>query len=42
MEADTIKQKDMKEKIKKEYIRRTRMLLWTKLYRRNLIKILNI
>ena len=32
----------MKEKIKKEYLRRTRKLLETKLYRRNLIKGINI
>ena len=38
LEADTIKQVEMKEKIKKEYLRRTRKLLETKLHRRNLIK----
>ena len=32
----------MKEKIKKEYFRRTRKLLETKLYSRNLIKGINI
>ena len=31
MEADTLKQEETKEKIKKEYLRRTRMLLETKL-----------
>ena len=31
LEADTIKQMEMKEKIKKEYLRRTRKLLETKL-----------
>ena len=36
--ADTIKKVEMKAKIKKEYFRRTRKLLETKLYRRNLIK----
>ena len=38
LEADTIKQVEMKEKIKKEYFRRTRKLLKTKLSSRNLIK----
>ena len=38
LEADTIKQVEMKEKIQKEYLRRTRKLLETKLNRRNLIK----
>ena len=37
-EADTIKQREMKEKIKKEYLRRTRKLLETKLYWKNIIK----
>ena len=41
LEADTIKQVEMKEKIKKEYFRRTRKLLKTKLYSRNLIKGIN-
>ena len=41
LEADTIKQEEMKEKIKKEYFRRTRKLLETKLYSRNLIKRIN-
>ena len=38
LEADTIKQAEMKEKITKESIRRTKELLETKLYSRNLIK----
>ena len=38
LEADTIKQAEMKEKIQKEYLRRTRKLLETKLNSRNLIK----
>ena len=37
----TIKQEEMKEKIQKEYLRRTRKLLETKLYSRNLIKGIN-
>ena len=41
LEADTIKQVEMKEKIKKEYLRRSGKLLETKLYSRNLIKRLN-
>ena len=41
LEADTIKQKEMKEKIKKEYLRRTRKLLEIKQYSRNLIKGIN-
>ena len=41
LEADTIKQVEMKEKIKKEYIRRTRKLLETKLCSRNLINGIN-
>ena len=40
LEADTTKQVEMK-KIKKEYPRRTRKLLETKLYSRNLIKGIN-
>ena len=40
-EADTIKQVEMKNKIQKEYLRRTRKLLETKLYSRNLIKGIN-
>ena len=39
--ADTIKQVETKEKIKKEYLRRTRKLLETKLSSRNLIKGIN-
>ena len=38
VEADTIKQVEMKDKIQKEYIRRTRKLLETKFSSRNLIK----
>ena len=38
LEADTIKQAEMKEKIQKEYLRRTRKLLETKFNSRNLIK----
>ena len=42
LEADTIKQVEMEEKkIKKEYLRKTRKLLETKLYSRNLIKWIN-
>ena len=41
LEADTIKQAEMKDKIEKEYLRRTRKLLETKLSRRNLIKGIN-
>ena len=41
MEAYTIKQVEMKEKIQKEYLRRTRKLLETKLSCRNLIKEIN-
>ena len=41
LEADTIKQVEMKEKIKKEYFRRTRKLLETKPSSRNLIKGIN-
>ena len=41
LEADTIKQVEMKNKIQKEYLRRTRKLLKTKLYNRNLIKGIN-
>ena len=41
LEADTIKQVEMKEKIQKEYLRRTRKLLETKLFCRNLIKGIN-
>ena len=38
LKADTIKQVEMKDKIKTEYLRRTRELLETKLSSRNLIK----
>ena len=38
LEADTIKQVEMKDKIQKEYLRRTRKLLETKLSSQNLIK----
>ena len=41
LEADTIKQVEMKNKIQKEYFRRTRKLLETKLNSRNLIKGIN-
>ena len=41
LEADTIKQSEIKEKIKKEYFRRTRKLLEIKLQGRNLIKGMN-
>ena len=40
--ADIIKQVEMKDKIQKEYYRRTRKLFETKLSRRNLIKGINI
>ena len=41
LEADTIKQGQMKDTIRKEYLRRTRKLLETKLSSRNLIKGIN-
>ena len=41
LEADTIKQVEMKNKIQKEYLRRSRKLLETKLNSRNLIKGIN-
>ena len=41
LEADTIKQMEMKEKIHKEYFSRTRKLLETKLNSRNLVKGIN-
>ena len=41
LEADAIKQVEMKEKIQKEYFRRTRKLFETKLCCRNLIKGIN-
>ena len=42
LEADTIKKVEMKEKFKKEYLRRTRKILETKVYSRDLIKGINI
>ena len=41
LEADSTKQAEMKDKIQKEYLRRTRKLLETKLSCRNLIKGIN-
>ena len=41
LEADTIKQVEMKAKILKEYLWRTRKLLEIKLFSRNLIKGIN-
>ena len=41
LEADTIKQVEMKNKIQKEYLRRTRKLLKTKFKSRNIIKGIN-
>ena len=41
LEADTIKQVEMKDKIWKEYLRGTRKQLETKLSSRNLIKGIN-
>ena len=41
-EEDTIKQTEMKEKVRKEYLRRTSKLLETKHNSRNLIKGINI
>ena len=41
LETDTIKQVEMKDKIQKEYLRRTRKLLETKLSCRNFIKGIN-
>ena len=41
LKADTIKQVKMKEKIRKEYLWRTRKLLETKVNSRNLIKVMN-
>ena len=41
LEADTIKQVEMKNKIQKEYLRRTRKLLETKLSSRSFIKRIN-
>ena len=39
--GDTIKQVEMKDKIQKEYLKRTRKILETKLSSRNLIKGIN-
>ena len=41
LETDTIKQVEMKDKIRKEYLRRTRKVLETELSSRNLIKGIN-
>ena len=41
LEANVIKQADMKEEIEKELLKRTRKLLETKLYSRNFIKCIN-
>ena len=41
LEADIIKQMEMKDKIKKEYPSKTRKLLETKLCKRNRIKVIN-
>ena len=41
LEADTIKRVEMKDKIRKDYLKRTRKLLETKLFSRNLIKGIN-
>ena len=41
LETDTIKQAEMKDKIQKEYLRKTRKQLETKLSSRNLIKGIN-
>ena len=41
LETDPIKQVEMKDKIQKEYLRRTRKLLETKLCCRNFIKGIN-
>ena len=41
LEADTIKQVEMKDRIRKEYLRRTRKILETKISCRNLIKGIN-
>ena len=41
LEVDTFKQVEIKDKIRKEYLRRTRKLLETKLSSRNLIKGIN-
>ena len=39
LKAETVKQVEIKEKIKKESLRRTRKRLETKLYSKNLIKV---
>ena len=41
LEANTIKQEQMKDKIQKEYLRRTRKILETKFFRSNLLKEIN-
>ena len=41
LKADTIKQVEMKNKLQKEYLRRTRKLPVIKLSNRNLIKLIN-
>ena len=41
LEADTIKEVEMKDKIQKEYVRRTGKQLETELTSRNLIKVIN-
>ena len=41
LEVDTIKQAEMKEEIRKDYLRKLRKLLETKHYYRNLIKGMN-
>ena len=41
LEGDTIKQREMKENIKKEYLRRSRNLLKIKLYCKKLLKGIN-
>ena len=41
LEDDTIKQVEMKEKIKNGYLRKPRKLLETKLYSRNLVEGIN-
>ena len=41
LEADTIKQAEIKEKITNEYLRRRRKILETTLYYKNLIKTIN-
>ena len=41
LEADTVKQVEMGKKIEKEYLKRARKLLVTKLYSSNLVKGIN-